>query len=281
MERAKRLGKTVREVVGTASVVLGPVTVKGRTWPLGKEPQIRWPVGPYYKELAVSDERSWVDYKLVSADWYLAALRRLQPHGRPLDRYLGVEMAIDGVLAAQSSAVDAAVETLVRALERHLATHAIGVHPKIVNQLWKADWSVVADLAQLDPTVTLHSSVLAEAALVDDPRALKAIAPSVREKLILDKLGDSRSASQDRRRDYLTREIKKVNVGVVSEVRWLRNTVTHHTSLNRAHGSDVAPVAMLSPLRVPKEPLEYLSQGLIEVRELAESILADAAALAP
>jgi hypothetical protein len=268
-------------VFGKAKIALGQLTVKGRTWPGGKEPQIRWPVGPHYKELAASDERSWVDYKLASADWYLAALRRLQPHGRPLDRYLGVEMAIDGVLAAQSSAIDAAVETLIRALERHLANRAIGVPRTIAKRLWKADWSVVANLAQLDPTVKLHSSVLAQAALVDEPGALKAIAPSVREMLVLDQLGGSRSTRQVRRREQLTHEIEQVKVGIVAEIRWLRNAMTHHNSHNRAFGSEVAPVALFSPLRIQKEPLGYLTQGLVEVRALAESILADAAALAP
>jgi len=274
------MGKTVKEVVGSARIRLLAVSVNGRSWPEGDEPQIVWPVGPHYKKLSLSDDRSWVDCKLASADWYLQALRQLQSHGRPLDRYLGVEMAIDGVLAAQSSAIDAAVETLIRALERHLEKSGIAVPDTVGKRLWRAEWTVVIELAKLDPGLTLSSSVPAGTALIRDTKALKQIAPSVREKVGLDKIGGTRSPDQEKRLEALTRAIEQVNVGIVPEIRWLRNAMTHHNSLNRAFGAEIAPVALYSPLRIPKEPLAYLTQGLVEVRALAECILADAVALA-
>jgi len=221
-----------------------------------------------------------VDYKLASADWYLEALRQLQPHGRPFDRYLGVEMAIDGELAAQSSAIDAAVEALIRALELHLAKYDIDVPNNVAKHLWKADWNVVVELARLDSSFTLNSLLPAATVLVRDAKTLKLIAPSVREKVRLDQIGGSRSPDQDKRREALARAIGRVNVGIVAEIRWLRNTMTHHNSLNRSFGTEVAPVALYSPLRISKDPLEYLAQGLVEVRALADCILADAVALA-
>ncbi len=54
----------------------------------------------------------------MAADWYLQALEESFRQTGDLDRFVGVEMAFDGFLAACSSAFDAAVSGLIQASER-------------------------------------------------------------------------------------------------------------------------------------------------------------------
>ena len=80
-----------------------------------------FPAGPRYAELLDSDpDIAWVRYKVWAADWYVARLGEL---GRTLgdyDRWVGVEMAIDGAVGSLSGAFDAAVATLIVAAENAL-----------------------------------------------------------------------------------------------------------------------------------------------------------------
>lgn len=80
-----------------------------------------FPAGPRYAELLDSDpDIAWVRYKVWAADWYVARLGEL---GRTLgnyDRWVGVEMAIDGALGSLSSAFDASVALMIVAAERAL-----------------------------------------------------------------------------------------------------------------------------------------------------------------
>lgn len=77
---------------------------------------MRWPVGPAVRVGADHEgARAWVEYKRASAHWYLDTLERL---GRDFDfaRLLGVEMALDGALAALCGAVDAAQRPVLAAV---------------------------------------------------------------------------------------------------------------------------------------------------------------------
>ena len=77
---------------------------------------MRWPVGPAVRAGADHEgPRAWVQYKLASASWYLDTLERL---GQDFDfaRLLGVEMALDGALAALCGAVDAAQRPVLAAV---------------------------------------------------------------------------------------------------------------------------------------------------------------------
>jgi hypothetical protein len=56
--------------------------------------------------------------KLSAAEWYLDALEEIESNKRDLDRFVGVEMAMDGFLASASSAFDAASSGLLDAIER-------------------------------------------------------------------------------------------------------------------------------------------------------------------
>ena len=94
------------------------------TDPLLEPPsQIPWPVGQHLVDLsataataALADD-PWVDLKLRAARWYIGVLQELSASSG-LDRYAGVEMALDGCLSNISGAVDAALGRLILALER-------------------------------------------------------------------------------------------------------------------------------------------------------------------
>lgn len=83
---------------------------------------VTWPLGPLYFELPGAggmDARSWVNYKLTAARWYTSTLKRLIDQAG-FERYVGVEMALDGALASLNGSFDAAVAGLVGAAERYL-----------------------------------------------------------------------------------------------------------------------------------------------------------------
>lgn len=79
-----------------------------------------WPIGPHV--LTGLDfpfgrpEAGWVAVKLHTAQWYLDTLGELKSSTADLDRFLGVEMALDGYLSAVSSMFDAAVAALIQVL---------------------------------------------------------------------------------------------------------------------------------------------------------------------
>jgi len=80
--------------------------------------KVKWPVGPHYSRWVKSKgNHSWVYYKLKTANWFLKTLRKTVRRAGKVDRYAGVEMAMDGVLNALCAAFDAAVSLLARALE--------------------------------------------------------------------------------------------------------------------------------------------------------------------
>jgi hypothetical protein len=77
----------------------------------------RWPEGPLYPEWVGAERwRGWVLYKLKSADWYIDRLAEVG--GRlGFGRFVGVEMALDGALAALCGAFDASVGAVIQAVE--------------------------------------------------------------------------------------------------------------------------------------------------------------------
>lgn len=79
---------------------------------------VTWPAGPdYAKKIKVKKIKAWARYKLASADWYLNTLQVLG-NGGELKRVLGVEMAVDGIVASLCAAFEASVFALTNAVER-------------------------------------------------------------------------------------------------------------------------------------------------------------------
>lgn len=86
-----------------------------------EEITVHWPLGPLYFHLpgAGGSARSWVNYKITAAGWHTATLKSLIDQVG-FQRYVGVEMALDGALASLNGAYDAAEAGLIGAAERYL-----------------------------------------------------------------------------------------------------------------------------------------------------------------
>ena len=79
---------------------------------------VRWPAGPHYFDLTGSDGGvAWIRYRVWSADWHTRTLNDLGGLHSSFDREVGIEMALDGALNGLSSAFDAGVTLLIRAVE--------------------------------------------------------------------------------------------------------------------------------------------------------------------
>lgn len=90
--------------------------------PIPAQIMVPWPLGPLYFDLPGSDgigARAWVNYKITAARWHTATLKALIDQAG-FQRYVGVEMALDGALASLNGAFDAAAAGLVGAAERYL-----------------------------------------------------------------------------------------------------------------------------------------------------------------
>lgn len=111
---------------------------------------VSWPLGPLYYELPGadgSDARSWVNYKLSAAHWYIRTLQQLIDEAG-FERYVGVEMALDGALSSLNGAFDAAVGGLIRAAEMYLLKDEID--PVFTRPHEFKDWVFVKRMAELD-----------------------------------------------------------------------------------------------------------------------------------
>ena len=131
-----------------------------------KELRVAWPTGQDYSDWTGEDAnspRSWVKYKLKSADSYIDLLRQLGERlgGHPRD--VGVEMALDGALAAVSGAFDSAVAGFIQACEYYdlqAAEDGRGSSDRPPLDPWRYNWheaktiysAVVRDLHSVQVT---------------------------------------------------------------------------------------------------------------------------------
>lgn len=77
-----------------------------------------WPMEPHYlRWVEGKGADAWARLKLKASGWYLEVLEAAERDGG-LDRYVGVEMAIDGVLASLCAGIDAAGYALLDEIER-------------------------------------------------------------------------------------------------------------------------------------------------------------------
>jgi len=124
---------------------------------------VRWPAGPgYSKRLKVKKIKAWARYKLTAADWYLDTLRQVASLSGRLDRVLGVEMAVDGVVQSLCATFDAAVYALTSAVES-----AVNIPDDRRTPVHLANWSKLAAEAKfLD--IDLASSLSVSDALIGE-----------------------------------------------------------------------------------------------------------------
>ncbi len=102
-----------------------------------------WPLGPHYlRWVEGKGVAAWARFKLRSADWYLEALE-VAEREVGLDRFVGVEMAIDGVLSSLCAGVEAAAHAL-RSETEHLAGPSAPRPPWAV----EGGWTLLVELAE-------------------------------------------------------------------------------------------------------------------------------------
>jgi len=109
-----------------------------------KSVRLKWPVGPHYlRWVDGKGAHAWARFKVKSADWYLGALQITARVAGDVDRYAGVELAIDGTLSSLCAAADAAGCAVLDAVER-----AAGVPEDERGQLAVDDWGAALEIAR-------------------------------------------------------------------------------------------------------------------------------------
>ncbi len=151
--RAVPTGAAAAAEPATASgpaIALGPVPADQAVDPAGGPVAGRadvagpsWPLGPHYlRWVEGKGADAWARFKLRSADWYLEALEFAEREVG-LDRFVGVEMAIDGVLSSLCAGVDAAAQALLEEVERFAGPSPLRTHRPAAD-----DWTVLVALAE-------------------------------------------------------------------------------------------------------------------------------------
>jgi len=268
-----RLGWQRRELAIRAVASLGNRDASGPFRPASRR---RWPVGERYFE-AFPGAHAWVEYKLAAAQWHWDALREVETAVPELHRYMGVEMAVDGLLAAASSAIDASIGLIVGALVARRTASGVTVPSAITNELWRPSARLALDLANLPPTISFATTEDLYLELVQGGKVLG----------LAWRLRRERESIQDQpivptaRLAAIDGELAGLEtwpVGKVAELRWLRNRTSHEDTLTRAFG--VTNRCMIhDPWRQPHDPTPYLRECLDACQQLVRQLLADAAAI--
>lgn len=119
----------------------------------GAPSSVLWPSGPHYFQLTGSDGAvAWVRYRVWAADWYVRTLREVAGSDGNYDRFVGVEMALDGALNSLSSAFDAGIALLIEGTEVKLD---VAEADKL--QVHRYSWNEARDLLK-KPTIGTNSN---------------------------------------------------------------------------------------------------------------------------
>jgi hypothetical protein len=124
---------------------------------------ISWPAGPEHdKPIKTRKPRAWAKYKMNAADWYLNALLATSLHGDRLERTVGVEMAIEGVIQSLCGAFEAMIYTLSNSIEK-----LAGVAAELRTPRHLVTWGRLAGAAKvfdidLASTLSISSAMLGE-----------------------------------------------------------------------------------------------------------------------
>jgi hypothetical protein len=167
---------------------------------------VAWPAGPHYFDLTGSDGAvAWVRYRVWAGDWYARTLRSLAGQDGNYDRFVGVEMALDGALNSLSSAFDAGTSLLIRGAESVLKLEEADRLPD-----HRYSWKSARDLLKrpelgTDPDGTSNDEVW---------------------RVILD-VDNALAGERD-----------ETPTGWLSQLRRLRNQVAHQDTLARHHTTD-------------------------------------------
>lgn len=199
---------------------------------------IAWPRGPHYFELTGSEGSiAWMRYRVWSADWHVRTLHELADADASLDRHVGVEMALDGVLNGLSSAFDAGVGLLIRTAEELLE-----VPSEKRLRSFEYRWSRCRDL-------------LKQPSIAQDGRY------DTVWRLILDVENALDGEKSDR------------PLGWLAQLRRLRNRVAHQDGLSRAHNIGGTEATRLIFNNVEVDAPAHLAASCDRMFDLTEQMI--------
>ena len=199
----------------------------------------KWPAGPLFYDLPRSellDARAWTTYKLTAGDWYIDTLRRLI-EAVGFDRYVGIEMALDGAFTSINGAFDASIRGLIQTADSYFLQDMPAVERTPPHQM-NAD--VFAKR-----TEQLEAHGFETAAIRSDVQAA------------------------------LERDSAKNPVGWLERFRRIRNLPTHQNTAARHYdvsNSSAASVG-LSVGDELRDPVQYLMEVREDVADLTRPIL--------
>lgn len=206
-----------------------------------------WPVGPWVSTWVEGEGTpAWVRYKVRSAHWFIDTLEDIGAQVPGFDRYVGVEMALDGALTALCGAFDAAVGLLIQSSESWL-----DVKPQPTQRY------------------TWHNKKKAcsRARLIEVSKHADELGPRIAD------LVDVVDAA---RKGYDAAE----PVGWLAKLQRLRNRAVHQNTLSRLHlrnvGSPQPPVACLLTIDGEKggqHPVIYLRLAAENMAKLTEQMI--------
>jgi hypothetical protein len=124
---------------------------------------IVWPSGPGFDQpIKAKKLKAWAKYKMEAADWYLDALLAISLQQGRLDRVLGVEMAVEGIIHSLCAAFEVMICALTQSIEK-----AAGITSDRRTPRHLVSWSQLAAAARvfdidLASTLSISSALLGE-----------------------------------------------------------------------------------------------------------------------
>jgi hypothetical protein len=208
-----------------------------------------WPLGPNYLQLfpdGTNNYVSWSRFRLIAASWYRDTLVNICDQTHDLDRFVGVEMALDGFLSNASSAIDAATGGLIDAIETHRGTANADRTPDHVKS-WQRAKALAAQVPVIDLKCAKSFDTAMEGANTDAPTGWL--------------------AQLRRTRNQMTHHSTLVR-------HFLRTVSEPETS-----SGFVEPTQMTVGGRGQVEPIGYINGALAQLQELVDLVLDDAGRL--
>jgi hypothetical protein len=156
------LSRIISRFAGDLTAETGP---EKRNAPNGEADAsaIWWPTGPGFDHpIKAKKLKAWAKYKMEAADWYLDALLATSLQQGRLERVLGVEMAVEGVIQSLCSAFEVMICALTESIEKAAGVPADHRTPRHL-----VSWSRLAAAAKvfdidLASTLSISSALLGE-----------------------------------------------------------------------------------------------------------------------
>ena len=124
---------------------------------------ILWPTGTGFDQpIKTKKLKAWAKYKMEAADWYLDALLAMSLQDERVDRVLGVEMAVEGVIQSLCSAFEVTICALTQSIEKAAGVPADHRTPRRM-----VSWSRLAAAAKVFD-IDLASTLSVSAALLGE-----------------------------------------------------------------------------------------------------------------